>query len=99
MKKVLCAISGGVDSAVAAFLLKEKGFEVNGGFMKLFNNKKSKEAELKARKIAKKLKIPFYSFDFSKEFKEEIIDYFIQTYKEGRTPNPCVVCNKKMKFG
>ncbi len=100
MKKVLCAISGGVDSSVVAdFLNKRKDFCVQGAFMKLFSNEKSEEMEKKARLVADKIDIPFYVFDFQKEFKKEIIDYFVKSYKEGRTPNPCVVCNKKMKFG
>jgi tRNA-specific 2-thiouridylase len=114
MKKVICAMSGGVDSSVAAALLKRAGFDVIGIFMKFwkprinadsgadlrgYNRCCSPEAEIRARKVAKILKIPFYVFDFSKEFKERIVDYFLEGYKKGITPNPCVVCNKEIKFG
>jgi tRNA-specific 2-thiouridylase len=114
MKKVICAMSGGVDSSVAAALLKRAGFDVIGVFMKFwksrinadsgadlrgYNRCCSSEAEIRARKVAKILKIPFYVFDFSKEFKERIVDYFLEGYKKGITPNPCVVCNKEIKFG
>ena len=99
-KKVLCAMSGGVDSSVMTYLLKkESDFEVSGAFMKLSSGKKTIEAEKKAKSIAKKIGVPFYVFDFRKEFEKEIIKYFIESYKKGITPNPCVVCNKKMKFG
>ena len=93
-------MSGGVDSSVMAYLLKKEGkFEVSGAFMRLSSGKKSVEAEMKARNIAKKLDVSFYAFDFRKEFKEEVIKYFVESFKKGITPNPCVVCNKKIKFG
>ena len=110
-KKVICAMSGGVDSSVAAALLKREGFDVIGVFMKFWsepgkdgligasNRCCSPEAEIRARKVAKILKIPFYVFDFSKEFKRKIVDYFLEGYKKGITPNPCIVCNKEIKFG
>jgi tRNA-specific 2-thiouridylase len=109
--KVICAMSGGLDSSVAAALLKRAGFDVIGVFMKFWaetdkndligskNRCCSPEAELRARKVAKILKIPFYVFDFSRDFKKKIVDYFLKELKKGNTPNPCVVCNKEIKFG
>jgi len=122
MKRVVCAMSGGVDSSVAAALLKMAGptpeqarygvnFDVIGVFMKFWsepgknglvgswNRCCSPEAENRARKVAKILKIPFYVFNFKKEFKKRIVDYFLDGYKKGVTPNPCVLCNKEIKFG
>jgi len=112
MKKIICAMSGGVDSSVAAALLKRAGFDMIGVFMKFWspttsggglvggwNHCCSPEAEVRARKVAKILKIPFYVFNFEKEFKKRIVDYFLDGYKKGITPNPCVVCNKEIKFG
>ena len=99
-KKVLCAMSSGVDSSVMTYLLKREGnFEVSGAFMKLSSGKEAIKAEKKARNIAKKINIPFYVFDFREEFEKDIIRYFVESYKKGVTPNPCVVCNKKIKFG
>ena len=99
MKKVLVLMSGGIDSSVAAALLKRDGFEVIGAFMKLTNLARFKEGKERAKKIAKILKIPFLVFDLEKEFKMRIIDYFLKEYKAGNTPNPCVLCNKEIKFG
>lgn len=110
-KKVICAMSGGVDSSVAAALLKRAGFEVVGVFMKFWsepaknslvgawNRCCSPEAEKRARQVAANLNIPFYVFNFEKEFKKRIVNYFLKEYKAGLTPNPCVVCNKEIKFG
>jgi len=104
-------MSGGLDSSVAAALLKRAGFDVVGVFMKFWSEPEknglvgawnrccSPEAEARARKVAKILKIPFYVFNFEKEFKRRIVDYFLDGYKKGLTPNPCVVCNKEIKFG
>ena len=99
MAKVVVAMSGGVDSSVAAALLKRADFDVIGVFMKFWSPRCSPEAETRARKVAKILKIPFYVFNFEKEFKERIVDYFLESYKKGITPNPCVLCNKEIKFG
>jgi tRNA-specific 2-thiouridylase len=97
--KIVVAMSGGVDSSLAAALLKEsQDFEVIGIFMSLWQESISKEAEKRARKVAKFLKIPFYVFDFKKEFKNKIVDCFLKDYKKGITPNPCIICNKKIKF-
>lgn len=101
-------MSGGIDSSVAACLLKKAGFDVIGIFMKFWseadlkgswNRCCSPEAEKRARQVAKILNLPFYVFNFEKEFKKGIVDYFLKEHKTGRTPNPCVVCNKKIKFG
>jgi len=96
VKKVVVAFSGGVDSSTSAFLLKKEGFEIVALFMKLFN---SRDLEDKARKLAKSMDITFKIIDLRKEFKKVVIDYFIRSYKAGLTPNPCVVCNKEIKFG
>lgn len=110
-KKVVVAMSGGIDSSVAAALLRKAGFNIAGVFMKFWaeptedglkgpwNRCCSPEAETRARKVAKILKIPFYILNFEKEFKKRIVDYFLREQKAGRTPNPCVVCNKEIKFG
>ncbi len=111
MPRVVLAMSGGVDSSVAAVLLKEQGFDVVGLFMR--TGAHSGEADARAdhkkgccsaidaadaRRIADKLDIPFYALDFEREF-DRIIDYFADEYLAGRTPNPCVVCNNWLKFG
>ncbi len=107
-RRVIVAMSGGVDSSVAAALLKKQGFDVIGVFMKFWapsdsdkaeNRCCSTESEIRARKVAKILNIPFYVFNFEKEFKKRIVDYFLKEYGAGKTPNPCVVCNKEIKFG
>jgi tRNA-specific 2-thiouridylase len=99
MRKALVLMSGGMDSSVAAALLKKEGFEVIGAFMRLANLPRFDEAKERAEKVAKILKIPFYVFNLEKEFKKKIIDYFLKEYKAGNTPNPCVLCNKEIKFG
>ena len=99
-------MSGGVDSSVAAALLKKAGFDVFGVFMKFWKEKESKEnsccsteSEKKARQVSKKLGIPFYVLNLEKEFKKAIVDIFVKINKSGITPNPCVICNKDIKFG
>ena len=96
-------MSGGVDSSVAATLLKRAGFDIAGVFMKFSANPQNRccspESQVRARQVAAKLDIPFYVFNLEKEFKKRIIDYFLTEYKAGGTPNPCVVCNKEIKFG
>ena len=99
MEKCLIAMSGGVDSAVAASLLKEKGYEIAGATMKLLNNDESILAIEDAKKVCDALGIKHYVFDLEEKFKNEVIDYFIKTYQLGKTPNPCVLCNKNFKFG
>lgn len=97
MKKILVALSGGVDSAGAALLLKARGYEVGGATMLLRDGGEA-EAE-SAREAAKQLGIDFYLFDLRQEFREKVIEPFRRVYEAGGTPNPCVVCNKTMKFG
>ncbi|MCD4762067.1 tRNA 2-thiouridine(34) synthase MnmA, partial [bacterium] len=96
-RKVVVAISGGVDSSVAAYLLREQGFEVIGLYMRLFGSQE--RSEMAARKVCASLGIKFYPVNISYVFKKEIINYFIDSYKNGLTPNPCVKCNKIIKFG
>lgn len=107
-KKVLVAMSGGVDSSVAAALLKKEGYDVMGGFMKNFSSESWKgiidnecpwEADFKdVKRVCRVLKIPFRSFNFEKEYCNKVIEYFFKEYKTGRTPNPDIVCNKEIKF-
>jgi len=93
--KVAVLLSGGVDSSIAAYLMKEEGHDVVG--VHLVNLQR--EEQKKAKEIAERLGIGFISFDLREEFRKEIINYFINEYKNGRTPNPCYFCNKKIKFG
>lgn len=97
--KILVAMSGGVDSSVSAFLLKNKGYDVMGATFKLFESQGSEKAISDAKKVASFLGIEHQVLDFSREFKSSVVDYFIDEYSNGRTPNPCVVCNKSIKFG
>ena len=95
-------MSGGVDSSVAAALLLEKGYDVVGASMKLpdtFGECCGVKGIEDARRVADSLGIPFYALDCKKIFQKEVIDYFCEQYRLGRTPNPCVVCNDKLKFG
>ena len=96
-RRVSVAMSGGVDSSVAALLLKKQGYEVVGVFMKFWQDTGSDG--LNAKRVCAKLNIPFLTWDFQKEFKKAVVDDFISGYKKGITPNPCVVCNQKIKFG
>ncbi len=101
--RVLVAMSGGVDSSVAAYLLKEQGYDVIGAIMTLKRNPLTENcpkdtAVEDARNVCQKLDIPFYEFDFVDSFENKIINYFIKEYMQGRTPNPCVACNKLIKF-
>jgi tRNA-specific 2-thiouridylase len=98
VKRIAVAISGGVDSAIAAYLLKEKGYEIIGVFMRL-GLKTDRENEKSARQICNILNIGFHTIDVSDNFQNQIIGYFIDSYRHGYTPNPCIKCNKYIKFG
>ena len=107
MKKVLVALSGGVDSAVSAALLLEKGYDVTGGFIKNWSDSKdpmsgvcSWRAERRdAIRVAAALDIPLLTFDFEKQYRKKIVDELYKGYKKGETPNPDVLCNEYIKFG
>ncbi len=96
-EKIVMAISGGVDSAVASLILKNQGYEVIGLFLRL--SEKQPNSELSARKVCQKLKIKFYPINAYQKFNKNVIQYFCSAYSRGLTPNPCVECNKKIKFG
>lgn len=108
MKKALAAMSGGVDSSVAAAFMKEQGYDVIGVTMKLYDNEDINMCDEKtccslsdiedARNVAYKLGIPYYVFNFKSEFKKSVIDKFVCSYKCGMTPNPCIDCNRYLKF-
>jgi tRNA-specific 2-thiouridylase len=100
-KRVLIGLSGGVDSTVSAYLLQKQGFEVVGAYMKLHNlieNYHEKNLQ-NVEKVSKFLNIEYHVLDLIDEFKHDVYDYFINGYIAGTTPNPCVFCNKSIKFG
>lgn len=93
-------MSGGVDSSVAAYLLKKKGYDVSGVFMRSYNVDGCAEQDAEdARRVAGKLGVPFYVWDFEKEYKEKVVEYMVDGYRRGETPNPDVMCNREIKFG
>lgn len=100
-KKVLLGMSGGVDSSVSALLLKNEGFEVVGVTMELFAGSSccNINTYLDAKNVCKSIGIPHFTIDYKNEFKKYVIDDFINCYKNCKTPNPCIECNKFMKFG
>lgn len=105
MKRVVIGMSGGVDSSVAALLLKQQGYEVIGLFMKNWeetdeNGNCTAEQDYEdVRKVCNKLGIPYYSINFSKEYYDRVFKDFLDEYAKGRTPNPDVLCNREIKFG
>ncbi len=98
-KRVVIAMSGGVDSSVAGLFLKQQGFEVIGVSAKTTNTSEAQSVINRAEEVAKKLNIQFYSLDVTDVFKEKVINYFETSYASGETPNPCIICNKYMKWG
>lgn len=108
-KRVVVGMSGGVDSSVAAWLLKEQGYDVIGVTMQIWQDEEEKLQEENggccgltavddARRVAASLDIPYYVMNFKREFKENVIDYFVDEYIGGRTPNPCIACNRFVKW-
>ncbi len=105
MKKAMIAMSGGVDSSVAAYLAAQMGYDCMGMTMRLYNHEYSinhapanNDAE-DARRVAEQLGMPFEVFEYTDEFRKCVIDSFVRAYEDGETPNPCVECNKHLKFG
>ncbi|MFA5917504.1 MAG: tRNA 2-thiouridine(34) synthase MnmA [Candidatus Gracilibacteria bacterium] len=103
MKKVLVGLSGGVDSAVSAYLLQKQGYDVTAGFMINYLDEENLNCPTKvdikvAKEVAEYLKIPFFTFDYREEYEEKVLNYMYEGYKKGITPNPDVMCNKEIKF-
>lgn len=101
-RKIVVGLSGGIDSSVAAFLLKEKGYEVIGLTLKFFpeeNRCCDLDSLWQAQQLCYKLGIPHYVINVEDIFKQEVVNYFLKSYLKGLTPNPCAICNQKIKFG
>ena len=105
MKKVIVGMSGGVDSSVAAALLKEQGYEVIGLFMHNWEEDDDNGCCTAVtdyedvKRVCNKLKIPYYTVNFAQEYLDRVFKYFVEEYSKGRTPNPDVLCNREIKFG
>ena len=108
-EKVVVGMSGGVDSSVAAYLLKEQGYDVIGVTMQIWEDEEQQRTEENggccglsavddARRVADRLEIPYYVMNFKQEFQEKVVDYFVEEYLAGRTPNPCIACNRYVKW-
>lgn len=100
-KRALVAMSGGVDSSVAAYLTQQEGFQCVGGTMRLFDKEPDCALSADARdakEVANRLGFPFLLFDFREEFRQQVMDDFVRCYESGLTPNPCIVCNRRLKF-
>lgn len=108
-KKVVVGMSGGVDSSVAAYLLKEQGYDVIGATMQIWQDEENEAVEENggccgqsavddARRVAQVLDIPYYVMNFKEEFRHKVMDYFVEEYLVGRTPNPCIACNRYVKW-
>jgi tRNA-specific 2-thiouridylase len=106
MTKVVVAMSGGVDSSVAAALLKEQGYDVVGMMLRLWSEPGKEDSNrcctpdsmAQARRVAAKLDIPFYVIDAKDVFRETVVQYFLDGYARGETPNPCLICNRQIRW-
>ena len=98
-KKVAVALSGGLDSSVACWLLKQHGYDVVSVTAKMVDDGKFEQIVQNAKNVSDMLCIPHYVLDLSKEFKKDVIDYFENSYRKGQTPNPCIMCNRTIKWG
>ena len=108
-KKVVVGMSGGVDSSVAAWLLKQQGYDVIGVTMQIWQEEEDEIVEENggccglsavddARRVAERIGIPYYVMNFKADFQKAVIDYFVDEYEKGRTPNPCIACNRYVNW-